>query len=86
MSEQAATTCPHDPGIVAEPQADRCQAACEYAINLRMCTTCGYVACCESLAAHNREHFEQTGHPIIKSLPFGPRSFTWCWVCDRYVS
>ena len=54
--------------------------------NLRLCTSCGSVFCCESHLAHNREHFEKTGHSIIISVPTGtPLSFVWCWVDKAYL-
>ncbi|HZA26258.1 MAG TPA: UBP-type zinc finger domain-containing protein, partial [Actinomycetota bacterium] len=46
---------------------------------------CGYVACCESQRAHNRQHAREARHPVIVSLPLGPHSFTWCYECARYV-
>jgi hypothetical protein len=52
-----------------------------------MCTECGHVGCCESQQAHNTQHAKASGHPIIKSLPLdSPRSFTWCYECNRYLS
>jgi len=54
--------------------------------NLRLCTSCGSVFCCESHKAHNREHFQNTGHPIIVPLPTGtPLSWIWCWEDNAYL-
>lgn len=86
MSTRTKNACPHTAGGIAEPQASACQGGCGSTFNLRMCVTCGFVGCCESQQAHNREHFRQTGHPIIKSYPVGAGSFTWCWECSRYVT
>jgi hypothetical protein len=54
-------------------------------VNLRMCTEGGHVGCCESQQAHNTKHARASGHPIIKSFPLEPGSFTWCYACNRYV-
>jgi uncharacterized UBP type Zn finger protein len=63
----------------------RC-AECPVTEHLRLCTSCGKVFCCESNNAHNRTHFEATGHPIIRSLPTKPHQFTWCWKCNAYLT
>ena len=45
--------------------------------DLRMCTVCGYVGCCDgSKNKHMMKHYEATGHPIIK--PYNSR-MTWMW-------
>ena len=39
-------------------------------VALRMCLTCGHVGCCDSsIGKHATKHFEETGHPIMKSTP-----------------
>jgi uncharacterized UBP type Zn finger protein len=54
--------------------------------NLRLCTSCGQVFCCQSHQAHNEEHFKKTGHPIIKPTPATlPYDWTWCWVDNAYL-
>ncbi|OGF89035.1 hypothetical protein A3I27_03385 [Candidatus Giovannonibacteria bacterium RIFCSPLOWO2_02_FULL_43_11b] len=59
---------------------------CEISTNLRLCTSCWSVFCCESHKAHNREHFKETDHPIIIPLPIGtPLSWTWCWIDNAYL-
>ena len=48
--------------------------------HLRMCLTCGHVGCCDSsLHKHARKHFQQSGHPIIKSVERG-EMWGWCYV------
>ena len=48
-------------------------------VHLRTCMTCGHVGCCDSsLHKHATEHFEQTGHPIIRSAEPG-ESWGWCY-------
>jgi uncharacterized UBP type Zn finger protein len=76
--------CTHVPETGAEPRAQRCEG-CGSSFNLRVCTKCGYVGCCESQAGHNRQHALSSGHPVIRSLPLSPRSFTWCYDCGAYV-
>jgi len=76
--------CPHFDGTVHEPLADKCQE-CGSDFNLRVCTTCGHVGCCESQQAHNTKHARAAGHPIIKSLPMREGHFTWCYTCRRYL-
>ncbi len=66
-----------------EPESDVCQE-CGQAESLRVCTTCGHVGCCDSSEGHARDHFEETGHEVIKSVPQGG-GFTWCYVCDEYL-
>lgn len=47
---------------------------------LRMCLTCGHVGCCDtSVNKHARAHFEQTGHPLMRSIrPY--ETWGWCYV------
>ncbi len=41
------TECTHVPDEPAAPRGDRCEG-CGSRFNLRVCTACGYVGCCES--------------------------------------
>ena len=77
--------CPHVASVThAAPRGDCCQA-CGISGSLRVCATCGYVGCCESRRAHDTQHWRETGHPIIGSLPLTERSFTWCYACNDYL-
>lgn len=76
--------CPHVREGEVEPRAGACER-CGSTTNLRVCATCGFVGCCESQLAHDREHALGESHPVIRSLPLTERSFTWCYACDRYV-
>lgn len=78
--------CPHTDTIdeAAAPRAEACED-CGLGGPIRMCATCGYVGCCESAAAHDTAHFEETGHPIIRQLPLSDASFTWCYECRDYL-
>lgn len=84
MRERATLSCPHVDGAAVEPRADACES-CGSTVNLRACTECGHVGCCESQLAHNTAHYRKSGHPIIRSMPIGPRSFTWCYECGTYL-
>lgn len=84
MTKGAPASCPHFDGTTAEPRADRCEG-CGSTFNLRVCTTCGHVGCCESQKGHNTAHAKQSGHDVIKSLPLRDGHFTWCYRCRRYI-
>jgi hypothetical protein len=48
-------------------------------VHLRVCRTCGLVACCDSsLNRHASAHAAANGHPIVSSLE--PREdWSWCY-------
>ena len=49
-------------------------------VHLRMCLTCGHVACCDSSAGkHADKHYGQTGHPVMRSVEPG-EAWRWCYV------
>ena len=51
---------------------------------LRVCLTCGHVGCCDdSKNRHATRHFEQTKHPLIRSLEPGEK-WGWCYVHKTY--
>ncbi|MEX1155607.1 MAG: UBP-type zinc finger domain-containing protein [Chloroflexota bacterium] len=79
----SASACDHVPSDLPTPAADRCEE-CGSGFNLRMCTSCGHVGCCESQAGHARAHSHRTGHPVIRSMPVSG-GFTWCYLENRYV-
>lgn len=48
-------------------------------VHLRMCQTCGQVGCCDnSPGRHATAHFQQHGHPIIRSAEPG-EDWSWCY-------
>ena len=52
-------------------------------VHLRMCLTCGNVACCDSSPArHADRHFRGTGHPVMRSVEPG-EAWRWCYVDDQ---
>jgi hypothetical protein len=69
------------------PEADKC-AECVRSgdrwVDLRMCLSCGNVACCDSSKnRHATKHFDATGHPIMRSIEPG-ENWKWCYV-DRVM-
>lgn len=55
-------------------------------VELRLCMTCGHVGCCDSSRhQHARRHFQETGHPIIRSFEPG-QEWAWCWIDEREVA
>jgi uncharacterized UBP type Zn finger protein len=52
--------------------------------HLRICATCGYVGCCDnSKNRHATHHFEETGHPIIRSFQPG-EEWGWCYIDEIF--
>jgi CPA1 family monovalent cation:H+ antiporter len=49
---------------------------------LRLCLECGHVGCDDTSPAHHaRDHFEATGHAVVK--PFeSAEDWRWCYVDD----
>ncbi len=51
-------------------------------VHLRLCLDCGHVGCCESsVRKHATLHYEQTGHPVMRSIEPG-EAWRWCYVDD----
>ena len=49
-------------------------------VHLRICMECGHVGCCESSPElHATRHFEETGHPVMRSFEPG-EAWRWCFV------
>jgi CPA1 family monovalent cation:H+ antiporter len=49
-------------------------------VHLRMCLTCGHIACCDSSPGnHATRHFTETGHPVMRSVEPGEK-WRWCYV------
>ena len=73
----------HAPGVTA-PSAPRICRGCEREglqwVHLRLCLTCGNVGCCSSSAGNHAErHFQDTGHPVMRSFEPG-EAWRWCYV------
>ena len=49
-------------------------------VHLRVCLTCGLVACCDSSPRrHMTRHHEETGHPVMRSYEPG-ETWRWCYL------
>jgi ubiquitin-hydrolase Zn-finger-containing protein len=61
-----------------------CTAHDGWWVHLRRCTACGHIGCCDdSLARHASAHWQETGHPIIRSFEPGEDWF-WNYDTDQY--
>ncbi|MGW0179349.1 Na+/H+ antiporter [Nocardia sp. NPDC003345] len=66
---------PTEPDVCAE-----CLAEGLTWVHLRMCLTCGHIACCDSSPGnHATGHFGSSGHPVIRSVEPG-EAWRWCYV------
>ena len=81
--------CAHSPQVsnAPSPSGDgcaECQRLGQKWVELRICQTCGNVACCDSTPGqHATAHFRATGHPVMKSFP--DRKWAWCYVDKTYL-
>jgi hypothetical protein len=52
-------------------------------VHLRICLSCGHVACCDSSPRrHASAHFHAEGHPVMRSFEPG-ETWRWCFVDER---
>jgi uncharacterized UBP type Zn finger protein len=69
-----------------EPDDRRCEDCVREGttwVHLRQCLACGHVGCCDSSPRrHASVHFEDSGHPVIRSAEPG-ESWRWCFVDER---
>ncbi|HTV64370.1 MAG TPA: UBP-type zinc finger domain-containing protein [Bryocella sp.] len=74
-----------DPKVT--PSGDGCAECLQTGqrwVQLRMCMVCGHVGCCDSSPGrHARNHFHDTGHPVMQ--PHQSGDWKWCYVHDAYV-
>lgn len=72
---KAGDPAPHTP--------DGCEECLELGdewVSLRLCRTCGHVGCCDSSKnKHASRHYQETGHPVIRSFQPGD-TWSWCYV------
>jgi CPA2 family monovalent cation:H+ antiporter-2 len=73
---------------LVEPDAEGCSdclAVGDRWVHLRMCLTCGHVACCDSSKnQHARRHWHRTQHPIVRSAQPG-EDWRWCYPDGDYL-
>ncbi len=75
LADAPLTMRPDTPGECAE-----CIAEGLRWVHLRMCLTCGHVACCDSSPGlHADKHFASTRHPVMRSVEPG-EAWRWCYV------
>jgi len=74
---------------VTEPSTDVCEQCVASGDDwpaVRMCLTCGFVGCCDtSVNRHMKKHFEETGHPVFRSIQPN-ESWVWCYVDNVIMS
>ncbi len=73
-----------EPSPSSKDECTDCHAIGEnFWAHLRICLTCGHVACCDSSPRrHAHAHHDQTGHPVMRSFEPG-ESWRWCYVDER---
>jgi uncharacterized UBP type Zn finger protein len=55
-------------------------------VHLRLCLTCGHVACCDSSPnKHATAHFHATRHPMVTSVEVG-ETWAYCYADDQFLS
>ncbi len=53
--------------------------------HLRLCLSCGHVACCDSSPhRHASHHHHDEGHPVVRSFEPG-EAWRWCYVDELIV-
>jgi CPA1 family monovalent cation:H+ antiporter len=85
----SAASCVHQQDLKAEdfppPRTpdgcEECLQAGTFWVALRLCKECGHVGCCDSsVGKHATRHFEETGHPVMRSVTPPTAVWTWCYV------
>jgi uncharacterized UBP type Zn finger protein len=78
-----ADTCTHLETIAsAAPSSDGCEDCLRIGgrwVHLRRCMHCGHIGCCDnSPNRHATAHFQESGHPLIRSAePY--EDWRWCY-------
>lgn len=80
---QVAKGCDHLAGTAdVRPQSNGCEECLrtgESWVELRLCQSCGNVACCDSsVGKHATAHFTAASHPIATSFDNG-EDWGWCY-------
>ncbi len=89
-TETTGTTCAHlDQILTMTPNTpegcEECLATGDEWVELRLCSTCGHVGCCDdSTNRHATAHHAASGHPIVESLERGEH-WRWCYADEVLV-
>jgi uncharacterized UBP type Zn finger protein len=84
LASKGAPKCEHAVGLGSvTPNTDGCEECLRLGdtwVHLRVCMGCGHVGCCDSSKnKHATAHFQQSGHPVMRSLEPG-EDWGWCYV------
>lgn len=72
-------------GITAAGCQDCVAMGVDIWVHLRLCLSCGHVACCDSSPyKHATAHHQETGHPVMRSFEPG-ETWRWCYLDRRLV-
>jgi uncharacterized UBP type Zn finger protein len=64
---------------------EECLAMGDTWFHLRMCLTCGRVACCDSSKnKHASKHFRDSNHPLVVSAQPG-EDWRWCYIDEVFI-
>lgn len=85
-------TCPHVNELPVDVSPDSAEGCSDCVAlgeqswaHLRMCLSCGHVACCDSSPyRHATAHFREFEHPVMRSFEPG-EDWRWCFVDGRIV-
>lgn len=89
-------TCAHtvtfDEGAWSEPAPDSAEGCADclalgetHWAHLRLCLSCGHVACCDSSPhRHATAHAAARAHPVVRSFEPG-ETWRWCYADERIV-
>jgi CPA1 family monovalent cation:H+ antiporter len=78
LVEAPTVMAPNGPGYCLD-----CEREGTRTVHLRLCLICGNVGCCDSSPGrHAHRHWEETGHPVMRSFEQGEK-WRWCFVDER---
>src|SRR2546425_9779008 len=87
QGDELMVTCTHLEQVVVErPEqvagCEDCLAIGGRWVHLRVCRSCGHVACCDSSPnRHASRHARESAHPIVSSMEPG-EDWSYCYVDD----
>ncbi|WP_018686663.1 UBP-type zinc finger domain-containing protein [Actinokineospora enzanensis] len=86
MACEHTETLPADVAVDATDECRDCVAeGNRFWVHLRMCLTCGHIACCDSSPRkHATAHYQHSEHPVMRSYEPG-ENWRWCYVDNRIV-